>query len=68
MSERAVEASVPKRGGSHMLNEAFFLKHHEEAARILDDYPAADILRGVAGNQRQKRSEPPFQYYLACCG
>lgn len=49
MSERAVEASVPKRGGTHLLNEAFFLKHHEEAARILDDYPVADILRVLQG-------------------
>ena len=49
MSERAVEASVPKRGGTHMLTEAFFLKHHEEAARILDAYPPADILRILQG-------------------
>jgi magnesium transporter len=49
MSERAVEASVPKRGSTHLLNEAFFLKHHEEAARILDNYPAADILRVLQG-------------------
>jgi magnesium transporter len=38
-----------KVGGGHLLNEAFFLKHHEEAARILETYPVDDILRVLQG-------------------
>ena len=49
MSERPVGTFMPEPGGTHMLTEAFFLKHHEEAARILDAYPAADILRVLQG-------------------
>jgi len=49
MSDQAVEAVVPRRGGTHILNEAFFLKHHQEAARILEAYPATDILRVLQG-------------------
>ena len=49
MSERAIESTMTGRGGSHILNEAFFLKHHQEAARILESYPANDILRVLQG-------------------
>ena len=49
MSERAVEMVVPRRRGTHILNEVFFLKHHQEAARILESYPATDILRVLQG-------------------
>ena len=49
MSDQAVEAVLPRRGGTHILNEAFFLKHHQEAARILESYPATDILRVLQG-------------------
>ncbi len=35
MSERAIEPTMNRRGGTHIINEAFFLKHHQEAARIL---------------------------------
>ena len=49
MSDQAVEAVVPRRGGTHILNEAFFRKHHQEAARILESYPATDILRILQG-------------------
>lgn len=49
MSERAIEPTMIGRGGTHILNEAFFLKHHQEAARILESYPATDILRVLQG-------------------
>jgi magnesium transporter len=49
MSEQAIEVVMPRRRGTHILNEAFFLKHHQEAARILESYPAADILRVLQG-------------------
>ena len=49
MSERASEPTMTRRGGTHILNEAFFLKHHQEAARILESYPASDILRVLQG-------------------
>jgi magnesium transporter len=49
MSERAIEPTRTGRGGTHILNEAFFLKHHQEAARILESYPANDILRVLQG-------------------
>ncbi len=49
MSESAVEVSTPRRGGTHLLNEAFFQKHHQEAARILESYPPTDILRVLQG-------------------
>jgi magnesium transporter len=49
MSEQAVEAVASRRGAPHILNEAFFLKHHQEAARIFESYPAADILRVLQG-------------------
>lgn len=46
MSEQStIATTMPRRGGAHVLNEAFFLKHHQEAARILEEYPATDILR-----------------------
>lgn len=41
--------AMNRRGGTHVLNEAFFLKHHQEAARILESYPATDILRVLQG-------------------
>ncbi|MCZ6674744.1 MAG: CBS domain-containing protein, partial [Verrucomicrobia bacterium] len=41
--------TVTERRGAHILNEAFFLKHHQEAARILEAYPATDILRVLQG-------------------
>jgi len=49
MSEQAVETGVPRRSGTHILNEAFFLKHHQEAAHILELYPSTDILRVLQG-------------------
>jgi magnesium transporter len=45
MSDPSVQRSTRNRGGGHLLNEAFFQKHHEEAARILESYPVDDILR-----------------------
>lgn len=53
MSERAIEPTMTGRGGTHFLNEAFFLKHHQEAARILESYPAIDILRVLQGTSSQ---------------
>jgi magnesium transporter len=49
MSEGGVTSAMNRRGGTHVLNEAFFLKHHQEAARILESYPATDILRVLQG-------------------
>jgi magnesium transporter len=49
MSEGAMATAMNRRGGTHVLNEAFFLKHHQEAARILESYPATDILRVLQG-------------------
>lgn len=49
MSEQDAGSVAPRRGGTHILNEAFFLKHHQEAARILEGYPASDILRVLQG-------------------
>jgi len=49
MSDPTVAMTMTGRSGTHILNEAFFLKHHEEAARILESYPAADILRIFQG-------------------
>lgn len=49
MSEGAVTSAMNRRGGTHVLNEAFFLKHHQEAARIFESYPATDILRVLQG-------------------
>ena len=49
MSESLTESSVGMRGGAHLLNEAFFYKHYQEAARIFEEYPAADILRVLQG-------------------
>ena len=48
MSDSSSRRSAKVRGG-HLLNEAFFQKHHEEAARILETYPADDILRVLQG-------------------
>jgi magnesium transporter len=53
MSERAIEPTMTGQGGTHFLNEAFFLKHHQEAARILESYPAIDILRVLQGTSSQ---------------
>ena len=44
-----IRRSTKVRGGGHLLNEAFFQKHHEEAARILESYPVDDILRVLQG-------------------
>ncbi len=49
MSERVVDIMTTGRSGAHILNEAFFVKHHQEAARIFDSYPPADILRVLQG-------------------
>lgn len=49
MGEQSVETGVSRRGGTYLLNEAFFLKHHQEAARIFESYPAEDILRVLQG-------------------
>ena len=49
MSDETVTPTASRRGGTHILNEAFFLKHHQEAARILESYPATDILRILQG-------------------
>ena len=49
MSDDTVTTTLRRRGGTHVLNEAFFLKHHQEAARILESYPATDILRVLQG-------------------
>jgi len=49
MSDGTVTTTMSRRGGTHVLNEAFFLKHHQEAARILESYPATDILRVLQG-------------------
>ena len=49
MSESLTESSVGMRGGAHLLNEAFFYKHYQEAAHIFEEYPAADILRVLQG-------------------
>ncbi len=49
MSNPAVDTTAVRRSGTHILNEAFFHKHHQDAARILEAYPAADILRVLQG-------------------
>lgn len=49
MSDRPMKATGTGRSGTNILNEAFFLKHHQEAARILEAYPATDILRILQG-------------------
>ena len=49
MSEPAVDPTAARRSGTHILNEAFFHKHHQDAARILESYPPADILRVLQG-------------------
>ena len=49
MSERGVAPMISGRRGAQILNEAFFRKHHEEAAHILESYPASDILRVLQG-------------------
>jgi magnesium transporter len=49
MSARIVDMTMPERSGVNVLNEAFFLKHHQEAARILEAYPPTDILRVLQG-------------------
>ena len=65
MSEQTVEMVASRRGGTHILNEAFFLKHHQEAARIFESYPAADILRVLQGTSTQKCGESTFEHYSA---
>lgn len=42
-----MRTKVPGRG--HLLNEAFFQNHPEEAARILEGYPVEDVLRVLQG-------------------
>lgn len=49
MNDSLLQKSAKIRGGGHFLNEAFFLGHYEEAARILETYPAEDILRVLQG-------------------
>jgi magnesium transporter len=49
MRDVSTRRSLNVRGGGHLLHEAFFRKHHEEAARILETYPADDILRILQG-------------------
>ena len=49
MNEPFTETNVGTRRGAHLLNEAFFYKHYQEAARIFEEYPAADILRVLQG-------------------
>ncbi len=49
MSEQILETTSVRRSGTHIVNEAFFLKHHQDAARILEAYPPSDILRILQG-------------------
>ncbi len=49
MTEPSLDATTARRAGMQILNEAFFRKHHEDAARILESYPAPDILRVLQG-------------------
>ena len=56
MSDGVVEAPIGRRGGTHLLSEAFFLKHHQEAARILESYPPTDILRVLQGTSAKNAS------------
>ncbi len=56
MSDGPIETAIGRRGGTHLLNEAFILKHHQEAARILEAYPAPDILRVLQGTSAKNAS------------
>ncbi|HQU28817.1 MAG: magnesium transporter [Nitrospira sp.] len=49
MSESATTGMLQARRGAHVLNEAFFQKHYQEAAMILEEHPVADILRILQG-------------------
>ena len=49
MSDVSTQGSVAPRRGAHVLNEAFFQKHYQEAAMILEEHPATDILRILQG-------------------
>ena len=49
MSESMMESVSNVKGGTHILNEAFIQKHHEEAARILEFHSPEDILRIIQG-------------------
>lgn len=49
MSEFSMSGTMAGRRGSHVLNEAFFQMHHEEAAMILEEHPVEDILRILQG-------------------
>lgn len=49
MSDVSTPGSVAPRRGAHVLNEAFFQKHYQEAAMILEEHPPTDILRILQG-------------------
>ena len=49
MRDLTTQRGSKVRGRGHLLNEAFFQNHHEEAARILEGYPVEDILRILQG-------------------
>ncbi len=49
MNDLTQEVVPPSQKGMNVLHEAFFQKHHEEAARILENYPVPDILRVLQG-------------------
>lgn len=49
MRDLTTQRGTKFRGRGHLLNEAFFQNHHEEAARILEGYPVEDILRVLQG-------------------
>ncbi len=51
-----METVLGRRSGTQLLNEAFFLKHYQEAARILESYPATDILRVLQGTSAKNAS------------
>ena len=51
-----METTLGRRSGTQLLNEAFFLKHYQEAARILESYPATDILRVLQGTSAKNAS------------
>ena len=49
MSETSTQGTTQTRRGAHLLNEAFFQKHYQEAAMILEEHPPREILRILQG-------------------
>lgn len=49
MSDTSTQGTTQTRRGAHLLNEAFFQKHYQEASMILEEHPVRDILRILQG-------------------